>query len=155
VRLDPELDGGALMDIGCYCVSGMRLLAGEPEGVAAQQVRAATGVDLTLAAALRFPNDVVGTFHCSMALPKAQGLEAHGSEGTLVVEAPWRVDWGGAVLVTRESGTERLTVPDADAYREELEDFAAAVAGEREPLLGRADSLGQARALEALYAAAA
>jgi xylose dehydrogenase (NAD/NADP) len=45
-------------------------------------------------------------------------------------------------------------VPVADAYLLELEDFAAAVAGEREPLLGRADAVGQARALEALYAAA-
>jgi predicted dehydrogenase len=154
VRLDPELEGGALMDIGCYCVSGMRLLAGEPRHVAAQQVTGETGVDLTFAAALRFANGAVGTFHCSMALPRAQGLEAFGTEGTLLVEAPWRVDWGGAVLLTKGDETERIPVPAADSYREELEDFAAAVAGEREALLGRADAVGQAAALEALYAAA-
>src|SRR5919201_1727956 len=38
VRMRPELDGGSLMDVGCYCVSGSRLLLGEPELVAAQQV---------------------------------------------------------------------------------------------------------------------
>jgi predicted dehydrogenase len=154
VRLDPELDGGALMDVGCYCVSGMRLLAGEPESVTALEVAAPTGVDLTFAAALRFANGVLGTFHASMALPSAQGLQAFGSKATLVVEAPWRIDWGGDVLLVRGDGTERIDVPQADAYRAELEDFAAAVAGEREPLLGRADAVGQARALEALYSAA-
>ncbi|MDX6388880.1 MAG: hypothetical protein QOD85_2682, partial [Gaiellaceae bacterium] len=34
IRWRPELDGGALMDLGCYCVSAFRLLAGEPEGLA-------------------------------------------------------------------------------------------------------------------------
>ena len=33
VRLAPDLDGGALMDVGCYCVNGSRFLAGEPESV--------------------------------------------------------------------------------------------------------------------------
>ena len=33
IRLSSDLDGGALMDVGCYCVSGSRLLAGEPERV--------------------------------------------------------------------------------------------------------------------------
>ncbi|HLM34334.1 MAG TPA: Gfo/Idh/MocA family oxidoreductase, partial [Gaiellaceae bacterium] len=36
IRLRPELDGGSLMDVGCYCVSGSRLLAGEPETVYGQ-----------------------------------------------------------------------------------------------------------------------
>src|SRR5204862_227673 len=30
VRWSGELDGGALMDVGCYCVSALRLLCGEP-----------------------------------------------------------------------------------------------------------------------------
>ena len=154
VRLRPELDGGSLLDVGCYCVSGMRLHAGEPERVTAQQVLSPSGVDVSFAGTMRFPRDVIGTFHSSMALPKAQGIELFGSEATLVVEAPWRVDFGGDVLLLRDGGVERLPVPAADAYLLELEDFAAAVAGEREPLLGRADAVGQARALEALSAAA-
>ena len=32
MRLSAGLDGGALMDVGCYCVSAVRLLAGEPLG---------------------------------------------------------------------------------------------------------------------------
>ena len=155
VRLDPDLEGGALMDIGCYCVSGMRLLAGEPERVTAQRVPAPTAVDMTFAGTLGFAGGVVGTFHSSMALPRAQGLEAFGSERTLVVEAPWRIDWGGAVLLVRGDEVERIEVPQADSYLAELDDFAAAAASDREPLLGREDALGQARALELLHEAAA
>ena len=154
VRLRPELDGGALMDVGCYCVSGARLLAGEPERVYGEQVPGPSGVDITFAGTLRFPGDVVATFHASMALPGRQELEALGSEGTLLVQAPWRVDFGGDVLLRRGDRVERIEVPHADAYQLELDDFAAAAAGERPPLLGHADAVGQARTLAALYESA-
>jgi xylose dehydrogenase (NAD/NADP) len=53
VRMRPELDGGALMDLGCYCVNGARMLAGEPEVVFGQQVTGPTSVDVRFAALLR------------------------------------------------------------------------------------------------------
>jgi len=150
VRMRPELDGGALMDVGCYCVSGARLLAGEPESLLGVQRLGPTGVDTTFAGVLRFPDDVVATFHCSMDLPGRQELEAFGTAGTLLVQAPWRSDFGGDVLLNGEP----VEIPEGNAYRLELEDLAAASRGEREPLLGREDALGQARAIEALYRSA-
>ena len=53
VRALPELDGGALMDVGCYCVSGIRLLAGEPEHVRGEQVTGTTGIDMAFHGTLR------------------------------------------------------------------------------------------------------
>ena len=150
VRLRPELDGGALMDVGCYCVSGLRLLAGEPERVFGEQVTGPTGVDESLYGTLRFPGDVVGQLDASFAMPERQRLEAVGDEGALVVEAPWRVDLGGRMFVDGEP----VDVPESDSYRLELENLAAAAAGEAEPLLGRDDALGQARTIEALYRSA-
>jgi xylose dehydrogenase (NAD/NADP) len=150
IRLRPELDGGAMMDVGCYCVSGLRLLGGEPERVVGDQVTSETGVDESMFGTLTFPGGVVGQFDASFALPHRQRLEAVGSDGVLVVEAPWRVDWGGSLLLDGEP----VDVPEADSYRCELDDLAAAVAGEREPLLGRDDALGQARVIDAVYRAA-
>jgi len=49
VRLQEGLDGGALMDLGCYCVSHARLIAGEPERVFAEQVSGGDGVDVAVA----------------------------------------------------------------------------------------------------------
>jgi D-xylose 1-dehydrogenase (NADP+, D-xylono-1,5-lactone-forming) len=44
VRLRPDLAGGALMDVGCYCVSGSRLLAGESDEALARQALEAAGL---------------------------------------------------------------------------------------------------------------
>ena len=145
-----DLDGGALMDVGCYCISGARLLAGEPERVFGEQVVGPTGVDVDFYGVMRFPNDVVAVFDASFTLPKRQRLEAVGEEGTLVIEAPWRSDWGGRVLVDDEP----VAVPAANPYELELTNLAAAIAGEAEQLLGRDDAVAQARVIEALYRSA-
>jgi predicted dehydrogenase len=142
------------MDVGCYCVSGSRLLAGEPVSVQGEQVLAESGVDLAFHGTLRFPDDVVAQIDCSFATPSFQRLEAVGDEGTLLVEAPWRMDWGVRVAVLRNGGVEEMEVEHGDSFLLELESFAAAVAGERPPLLGRADALGQARTIDALYRSA-
>jgi D-xylose 1-dehydrogenase (NADP+, D-xylono-1,5-lactone-forming) len=154
IRTSPELDGGALMDVGCYCVSGSRLLAGEPERVSGEQVVGQTGIDMSFHGTMRFPGDVVAQFDCSFALPRYQRLEVDGDEGSLVVESPWRTDWEGALLLHRDGGVERIEVPTGDAYRLELENFAGAAAGTASPRIGGADALGQARTIDALYRAA-
>ena len=149
MRLRPELDGGSLMDVGCYCVSGARLLAGaEPERVSAEQVTGPTGVEVQLAGVLRFPGDVTAELTSSFAFDH-QGLEAIGSEGTIVVPDPWHCRAGVLVLNGKQ-----IKIKPEDSYRLELEDLAAAIRGEREPLLGRADALGQARTIEGTYRAA-
>ena len=154
VRLNAELDGGSLMDVGCYCVSGARLLAGEPEHAWGEQVAASSGVDAAFHGALRLPGNVVAQFHSSLALPFKQELELFGAEGSLLVQAPWRVDLGGDVLLRHGSEVERIEVEEADAYRLELENLAAAIRGDTQPLLGREDAVCQARVIAALYRSA-
>ena len=80
-RFRPELGGGSLMDVGCYCVSAVRLLAGEPERVFAEQVIGASGVDVCFAATMRFSDDVVANFDCGFARPlprRARGRRRRG-----------------------------------------------------------------------------
>jgi D-xylose 1-dehydrogenase (NADP+, D-xylono-1,5-lactone-forming) len=153
VRMQPELDGGALMDLGCYCVNGARLLAGEPEVVFGQQVVGPSGVDVRFAALLRFPGDVLAEIDCALEMPYGSGLEAIGSEGSAFVQSPWTCQ-DPAIILKRDGETERIEIEDIDRYTLELENFAAAARGEREPLLGREDAVGQARVLEALYSSA-
>jgi D-xylose 1-dehydrogenase (NADP+, D-xylono-1,5-lactone-forming) len=154
VRLNAELEGGSLMDVGCYCVNGARLLAGEPERVSGEAVAAPSGVDIAFHGTLRLPGDVVAQFHSSLELPFKQELEVLGTEGWLFAEAPWRVDLGGDVVLRGASGDERIEVEEADAYRLELENLAAAVRGDAQPLLGRDDAVRQAAAIAALYRSA-
>ena len=154
IRMSPELDGGALMDVGCYCVSGSRLVAGEPERVSGEQLVAESGVDVAFHGTMRFPGDIVAQFEASFASPRRQRLEVVGEEGRLVVEAPWRPDWGGDIVLHRDGEVERVEVPEANAYRLEVENLAAAIRGEREPFPGRDDAVAQARVLAALYRSA-
>jgi len=152
-RLDPALAGGSLMDVGCYCVSGSRLLAGEPEIAMAWQVLGETGVDLRVAGTLVFPGDVLAQVDCAYDLPSRQGLEVVGSEGTLRVPTPWGADEPGIVL-QRGNGVELIAVAAADRYRLQSDNFSRAIRGLEPPLLGREDAFGQARAIDALYRSA-
>ncbi len=154
VRMLPDLQGGALMDVGCYCVSGQRMLAGEPESVVAQQIPSSTGVDVRFAAALTFPGDVVGHFDCAFDSSNRSALEAAGPDGSLVVRDPWHCYDTGIELRRDGKPTEVIPVDVADSYQLELENLSDAIRGVASPLLGRADALGQVRAIEALYRAA-
>jgi D-xylose 1-dehydrogenase (NADP+, D-xylono-1,5-lactone-forming) len=153
VRLSRDLDGGSLMDVGCYCVSGSRLLAGEPQHVEAQRVEAESGVDLRFTATMRFPADVLAHFDCGFDLPHRSALEVVGSEGSLLVADPWHCR-RPEIELHRDEGVERIAIEPADPYALELENLSDAIRGEAAPLLGRDDALGQARALEALHRAA-
>ena len=89
IRASTELDGGALMDVGCYCVSGSRLLAGEPEhvrgGAGARPVRHRHVVSRDDAVRRATSS---GSSTARSRCPSCQRLEVDGEEGTLVVESP-------------------------------------------------------------------
>jgi predicted dehydrogenase len=149
IRLDPELDGGSLLDLGAYCVSGARLLAGEPVSVLGRQVIGPTGVDDLCTGSLVFPKGVHAVFDCGLRMPSRATLEAVGDDRSLFVDDPWLCRRPGIEL-RRGDGVELIPVEPADSYRLELDDFARAVAREGKPLLGREDAVAQARVLSAL-----
>jgi predicted dehydrogenase len=150
IRLRTDVEGGALMDVGCYCISGSRILGGEPLAVHGEAWTGPSGTDWTFAGLLRFPNDVVATFDCGTALPNRDELEAIGSEGSIFLDDPWHcLDPG--IELRRDGGVERIEVERQDSYRLELENVSDAIRGEAELLLGREDALGQARTLQALH----
>jgi D-xylose 1-dehydrogenase (NADP+, D-xylono-1,5-lactone-forming) len=154
VRLLADVDGGGLMDVGCYCVSGCRLVAGEPEHVLGEQVTGPTGVDVVFAGTMRFAGDVVGEFDCGLSLPSRDELEVMGSDGSLFLDDPWHARQP-VIELRRDGEVERIEVERADSYGLELENLSDAIRGRGEPLLGRADAVAQARTIEALFRSAA
>jgi predicted dehydrogenase len=152
IRLQRALEGGGLMDVGCYCISGCRAVAGtEPERVYGEQVLGGDGVDVAFAATLRFPGDVLATLDCGMSYAPRDELEAVGDEGSLFLDDPWH--GREAVIEVRrpDRSTERVEVGRSNSYALELQNFEAAVRGEAPPLLGRDDAVAQARVIAALY----
>jgi xylose dehydrogenase (NAD/NADP) len=161
IRRSPELGGGALGDLGCYCVSAVRLFGGEPSQVSAEAVF--DRVDIRLGGVLRCADGMLGVFDCALDLPRADELEVIGSEGVLRLPDPWLCSTG-EVELTRDGVTERLPADptghfglsgrDHDAYRIEFDTFEEVAAGERPAPNGRDDAVAQATALEALLRSA-
>ena len=141
------------MDVGCYCVSGSRLLAGEPESVFGSAWIGETGTDWVFTATMRFPEGLLATFDCGTALSERDELEAIGSEGSLFLDDPWHCN-EPVIEVRRADGTERIELEPVDSYRLELENLSDAIRGEGELLLGREDAVAQARVVEALHESA-
>ena len=153
IRLRTDVEGGSLMDVGCYCVSGSRLLAGEPESVFGQAYVGPTGTDWVFTGAMRFPDGVHALFDCGTCLPERDELEAVGTEGSLFLDDPWHCRTP-VIEVRRDGGIERIELAPVDSYRLELENLADAINGEAPLLLGRDDALAQARALDLLHRSA-
>jgi predicted dehydrogenase len=156
-RLEPEQDGGGLMDVGCYAVNAARLIFGaEPIEVSAQQrVDPTHGVDTAFAGVLRFPGDRLALIDGSFDVSGTQRYEVAGPKGVLQVERAY-LPGDGPVAITVATGSQRRTVDDdgADQYALEVDHFAASVRAGR--LLAPAeDGVAQAAVIEALYESAA
>jgi xylose dehydrogenase (NAD/NADP) len=153
IRLRTDVEGGSLMDVGCYCVSGSRLLGGEPERVYGEARIGETGTDWVFTGTLRFPGDLLATFDCGTGLVDRDELEAIGSEGSLFLDDPWHCNVP-VIELRKDGNVDRIDVERQDSYRLELENVSDAIRGEAELLLGREDGVAQARVLEALHQSA-
>ena len=149
VRLRADLDGGSLMDVGCYAASGSRMLAGEePDVVFGMGVPGPTGVDLRFAGVLHFPSGTLAEISSGFT-SDFRSLEAVGTDGSAELVDPWHAT---PAVVVRDRTASPLD--DADPYRLEVEDVGAAIRGTRTARLGRVDALGQARTIDALLRSA-
>src|SRR3954471_1411454 len=119
IRLRTDVEGGALMDVGCYNVSGSRLVGGEPEHVLGEAWYGPSGTDWVFSGTLRFPGNVIGLFHCGTALPGQDELEVIGSEGSLFLDDPWHCN-EPVIELRRAEGVERIEIERQDSYRLEL-----------------------------------
>jgi xylose dehydrogenase (NAD/NADP) len=146
IVLDPALHGGALLDIGCYCVSVSRLLAGEPLSVSAEMDTGPTGVDLRVRGAMRFSGGVEAEFEAAIDRPDDAGVEVVASGGTATLADPWHCLSPGIAIGDGRT----IAVAPADPYRLQLDDFAAAVREGRPALVSGEEIVGQARTIEAL-----
>ena len=150
IRLQPDVDGGSLMDVGCYCVSACRLLAGEPESVFGRAWLGPSGTDWVFTGSLAFPGDVLALFDAGTALVDRDELEVVGSEGSLFLDDPWHCR-RPVIEIRGKTSVERVELEPVDSYRLELENLSDAIRGTAELLLGQRDATLQARTIEALF----
>ncbi len=151
VRGIGSLGGGSVSDVGCYCVSGLRLVFGSEPGQATAFGRfAEDGADRELAGVLEF-GEGLGFVSCSISSARRERMEIVGTDGIIVLDAPFRPDKaGGTVEITHDDETVTESFGESDPYRLELEEFAAAIREGRDPAIGPDEILGNARAIDTL-----
>jgi predicted dehydrogenase len=134
VRLSAELAGGALMDVGCYCVNFSRMVAGQaPSRVVATARRGSSGVDETLAATLDYASGAIAQIACSLASSHHHQAQVIGSDGMIEVEEAFTPppDRSARLRVRRGArfaAIEEIEFPPVNQYRLEAEGFGRLVA---------------------------
>lgn len=158
-----DAGGGAMMDLGCYCVDFSRLFVGEPQDVEAH-AHFENGVDLTVAGLMTFAGNATASFFCSLETEGAAGAEITGTEARLTIPHPWTPPASPSeMILTREGRSESLWVdappPPSGHFALEIEHFCACVRENRPPQFppevdAEQDSRGNMRAIEALLRSA-
>ncbi|MBI2123419.1 MAG: Gfo/Idh/MocA family oxidoreductase [Armatimonadetes bacterium] len=150
IRLNPELGGGGLMDVGCYCVNIGRLLFGEPHtAFAASNIEG--GVDVRLAGLLRFGGDRVAEFDCGVRAPFRQFCEVVGASGSIMVERPFQPEERPASLLIRRGDQERrVEIPGTNQYVRMIAHFVDCVLSQRPPRYPPEDAVANMRVIDAL-----
>lgn len=162
VRLNAELVGGALMDVGCYCVNAARLAAGTAPVRAFATARwAGSGVDETLAGTLEYPGGTVAQIGCSLASCSHQQLQIVGSAGLIDIDGAFNLpdDQASSLRLRRDDGgDETIRFAPVNQYRLEAEGFAQLVAAghtaEGLAEMPLAETLDNMAAIEALLRSA-
>jgi xylose dehydrogenase (NAD/NADP) len=155
VRLDKDLGGGSIWDVGCYPISFARMVAGaEPLEVFGWQVTGETGIDMSFIGQMRFPNEVHAQFDCSFALPFHAFMEIVGTEGTLNIPVPFRPGKKEKVYFTHGKQTEKIEIKGQELYTGEVEDMADAILLGQPPRMSLEDSRGNVGTILALLESA-
>jgi D-xylose 1-dehydrogenase (NADP+, D-xylono-1,5-lactone-forming) len=132
-RWDPAQGGGALLDVGVYCLGpAVELWGSEPIAVAAGVMGGRTGVDTTTAAWCDWGDGRTASLLASFELPERQLLEIAGTAGRLVIDDRAHTGGAGAAaieLTHRDGALETLRLPDDDPYERMVTAFAASVRG--------------------------
>ena len=172
IRLNTDMGGGSLWDLGSYCVNFVRtVLQAEPVEVSAYQVRGDTGVDMSFAAQMQFPTGTL--VQCFSSFQAFAHIEADflGTEGRIFADIPWANHIGASanVQVTRSGDTEETstfsdnieghttstkTYENMNAYQCEINSMAESVLNGAEPVISLADSWRNVATIVALHESA-
>ncbi|MCY1715642.1 Gfo/Idh/MocA family oxidoreductase [Microbacterium sp. SL62] len=161
IRLDGDLAGGAVMDVGCYAVDVLRAAFGEPEVISAtaQTYDEDPRIDLQTDAELRLPGGIPALLRASF-LGDDQGamwVRVDGAAASLLATSVIVPQWGATLTVIAADGTmlrETAADPVENSYARQLEHLVAALGDGSESVLEARRGVGTMRVVDAIYRAA-
>lgn len=161
-RQRKECGGGVPYDLACYCVNACQHFA------AAIPTRVYCRGDLSekygtvnrMYALIEYENGCVGIVESSKRTTLTQELQVACALRTLQLPVAWTI-YDDAVLTERDDEpwpsptTRDHTIPKADSYQLQLENFARVIQGEEPPVVPLMQSVVNTYTLDALVASAA
>lgn len=141
VRVNAQLGGGSLRDVGCYPVNLIGWILNDyPTAVSAEKT-VFQGVDHALVANLRYKNGVTANISCGFDACSVMLTEINGTKGSILVRESF-IDNENPIQVFYEDGrVDLIPVENSDCYQLEVEEFSDAVLHDREPALGLKESI--------------
>jgi predicted dehydrogenase len=159
LRYIEELGGGALMDLGCYCVHWIRTVGGDEPTVVSVSARCGTpGVDLDVEAQLAFTSGPTATLQCSMQPGDGKlfrRLRVQGDRGVLEIDNPVSPHSGATLAIEGDTPMLPQIVSGGETtFHHQLRHVLDCIEGRAQPLTGGDDAIGNMRTIDAIYRAA-
>lgn len=163
IRLNPELAGGSLWDVGVYPNSLAIVMAnaGPPVEVWASQMKGETGVDVSLIGQMKFANGVIAQISCGFRCPFREGAQIVGHDGMIQIDHPWKPGepWnpGQATQILfsgKDDSQETIVIPPSSPYLHEVQAMEACLLDGAEPVVPLSLSRDFLRSILALYESA-
>ena len=154
IRMQPELGGGALMDVGCYCINVSRTITNsEPVEVQAFASWSSSGVDNMMAGTLRFSDDLLASFECGLNTRRRESYEIGGTDACLRVPDAFLPGTDEVFIEELRDGDDPIlhTIAGVDEYQCMVEHFADCVLGGSQPRYAADEAALNMRVIEALY----
>jgi D-xylose 1-dehydrogenase (NADP+, D-xylono-1,5-lactone-forming) len=124
IRLEPNLGGGALQDVGCYCVNVARWFLGEPVRVLGLATDSrGVGVDTHAAAVLEFGSGALALLECSFDTAGHQSFELIGERGRVEVPRAFLPPGVASIHIVDANGERVEEFPEVDPYALQIEAF--------------------------------
>jgi len=158
----PSLGGGGILDVGCYCASMARLVAGAATGKTFEeplefnglgQLGPESGVDEFAVASAKFPAGIVAQLACGVRLDLESNVRISGSEGSILVPNPWTFDLSSGfskILIFKKGIPDEVIIEESrSTYSVEADHVAEMIPARQSPAMSWADSLGNMKLLDA------
>lgn len=147
IRMDRELGGGAILDVGCYPISAARFYFGdEPVRVLVSgAVDSQCDVDMSAGGVLEFPAGNA-VFDCSFDLPFRTDLEVVGERGRIHFPRAWQPPEQATIMVNDEP----ITIEPANQYQLMFEHFSRCILNSEPPRYDVDDAIAQSRTVSAV-----
>ncbi len=161
IRNIAEMGGGALLDIGCYCINISRFMfESEPESVAAfVEKDGETGTDRATSAMMRF-SEGHATFTCSTRLVPFQRMQFFGTQARIEVEIPFNIPLDIPTKLFVDDGSdlygrnvETIEFGPANQYTIQGDQFSKAILEDLEQMIALEDSFRNMAVIDAVFRA--